>query len=859
MHRPSGLGRLLVAVLGASTPLAHAAVVGIPWSAQTFDANEGCSWTSGLDTSPALDGNQYYLGPPRPGQSWHDWLTLLRRYRDETRRDLLGMKDRQIVLDFDGVRAWIRVARPGALAADLAPGEEFVISGQARRLSGNSTLCFAYDWCERKSGVDGPWTGWSGIHDTVDIPGDGGWHDFRAVLRVPSFDHAPTWARPILGMDGTFDATRGKLALRNLRVELPSTATRVDALRPLAAALARSPAFDDTLYRRDDLRWASRGHVCGFIFTWDTSFYDPVRRRYRVAELLADARHEFGGYDSVVLWHAYPRIGADDRNQFDFLADMPGGLRGFRDAVHQFHHAGVRVFLEYNPWDTGTRRPAESDDAAIAASVAALGADGVFLDTMVAAPAGLRARQDRLGNGIVFEPEGSPTVGEMEQCSASWAQGFPQLPDLGVLRLKWIEQRHMQHQIRRWDTDHADELAAAWFNGSGILVWENVFGTWNPWHARDRAALRRMAPVWRHFADLFAEGEWLPYYPGVPQGVVASLWRGDRVRVWTLVDRRPGDPGEVTLEADDWGAEFLDLWSGVRLNPDHAGVRARLHLPPGRFAAVAAIEPGKLTPAFEALLRALRVEAKRPIPADVEDRHIEALSVADPMPPPPVVPPASPDTRPMLFVQGGEYAFHVSHMRRECGCYPDPQTPRAEWPRFLMGMPFDGLIEHKVTTRVAAFRIDPRPVTNAEFERFMSATGYRPGDDANLLKHWGGRSCPPELADLPVVYVDLDDARAYARWAGTHLPTEWEWQLAAQESGAAFERGQVWEWTESQRTDGHTRFVMLRGGSAYQAKGSVWYFPGGAQPIEMHAKFLLMRPGLDRCATIGFRCLRPLP
>ena len=68
--------------------------------------------------------------------------------------------------------------------------------------------------------------------------------------------------------------------------------------------------------------------------------------------------------------------------------------------------------------------------------------------------------------------------------------------------------------------------------------------------------------------------------------------------------------------------------------------------------------------------------------------------------------------------------------------------------------------------------------------------------------------------------------------------------------------GNVWEWTESERCDGHTRFVMIRGGSFHKAHGSVWYTPGGPMPCDHHAKFILMWPGLDRCATIGFRCVR---
>ena len=150
---------------------------------------------------------------------------------------------------------------------------------------------------------------------------------------------------------------------------------------------------------------------------------------------------------------------------------------------------------------------------------------------------------------------------------------------------------------------------------------------------------------------------------------------------------------------------------------------------------------------------------------------------------------------------------------------------------------------------------------------------------------------PAGKEEHPVVYVDLDDARAYAAWAGKRLPTEEEWQYAAEgqdrsrypwgsairpdvcnagERGGttpvrAFPKGRspfgcydmcgnTWEWTESERSEGRTRFAMIRGGSFYEARGAHWYMDGGPQPGNFAAKVLLMWPGLDRCGTVGFRC-----
>ena len=50
--------------------------------------------------------------------------------------------------------------------------------------------------------------------------------------------------------------------------------------------------------------------------------------------------------------------------------------------MHQFQRRGVKVYIDYNPWDTGTRREGKPDLDVLVELVRALDADGIFLDTM---------------------------------------------------------------------------------------------------------------------------------------------------------------------------------------------------------------------------------------------------------------------------------------------------------------------------------------------------------------------------------------------------------------------------------------------------------------------------------------------
>ena len=96
---------------------------------------------------------------------------------------------------------------------------------------------------------------------------------------------------------------------------------------------------------------------------------------------------------------------------------------------------------------------------------------------------------------------------------------------------------------------------------------------------------------------------------------------------------------------------------------------------------------------------------------------------------------------------------------------------------------------HRVS--LAAFYIDKYEVTNAEYEEFILADGYKnkklwtekgwdfiqKSDVKTPLKY--NRNKIATEPDQPVIGVSWYEANAYAKWTGKRLPTEAEWEKAA--------------------------------------------------------------------------------
>ena len=69
--------------------------------------------------------------------------------------------------------------------------------------------------------------------------------------------------------------------------------------------------------------------------------------------------------------------------------------------------------------------------------------------------------------------------------------------------------------------------------------------------------------------------------------------------------------------------------------------------------------------------------------------------------------------------------------------------------------------------------------------------------------------------------------------------------------------GNVWEFVSERIHDGDDEhvFIVLRGGSYYTAP-YYWHSESGAVRNDAHLKVHLLGDAMDRCETVGFRCVR---
>jgi formylglycine-generating enzyme required for sulfatase activity len=641
--------------------------------------------------------------------------------------------------------------------------------------------------------------------------------------------------------------------------------------------------YDGTRYDNPAFQWTQSSFIQPQMMVQDRYFYDPVAGKYTVDRYLDDLEKRFGGIDAVLIWATYPNMGMDDRNQHDMVRSMPGGVAGVKQMIADFHRRGVRVLFPMMMWDQATRDPGKPWPQAIADFMKELDADGINGDTQDGVPVAFSLASEAVGHPIVFEPEAGPSDEALAWNVMTWGHySFTFAPQ--VDRYKWLDTRHMVNISDRWNRSKTDDLQFAFFNGVGWESWENVWGIWNGITPRDGEATRRMAAIERGVAPFLVSKGWEPFAPTHSYGVFASRWPLEEQAVWTIVNRNEYDISgpQLTVPAAE-GTRYFDLYHGVELKPERDGDAFVLSFPieAHGYGAVLATKE-EPSDAMKKLMTRMQAMTEKPLESYSGEWHpipqklVEIESTK----------PAAAAPKGMIKIPADEFLFKVKGIEVE-GTDDVGLDVQYSWEDQARRY-------HEHTMQIASFYMDEYPVTNAQFKEFLDASHYHPSNNLNFLRDWKNGSYPDGWAKKPVVWVSVEDARAYAKWAGKRLPHEWEWQYAAAgKDGLAYpwgntfeanmipapnhERalgspddvdahpagaspfgvkdlvGNVWQWTD-EYVDEHTRAGILRGGSYFQPQGSVWYFPQAYRNDE-HGKLLLMAPSYDRSGTLGFRCV----
>lgn len=684
--------------------------------------------------------------------------------------------------------------------------------------------------------------------------------------------------------------------------------------------------FDTTLYERPDLDWIKQCYLTVLQMAWDREFFDRTTGRYTYPDVLRKATSMFGNIDIYGIWPTWPRLGLDQRNQWDLYRDLPGGTAQLKNFVRLSHQNGTKFFLAYNPWDRSTRK--EDHFRGMAQLIKEIEADGVILDTMGSSSFKIQAAADSVKNGVIMYSEGMAVPKDMQQIISGRVHNAifmsPELnlnkylkPDFTIFRVCDVGE----------DVIHR-EIAIAFFNGYGTEL--NMFrpGGRDENFRNDLEFLSRTTMILRQNNDAFLDKNWIPLIGTDIDNVYANQWQSGDKKIYTVLNMNfEGAKGRILSVDADSSKHYVSLWNHEIIIPEFSDEKA--HLPvsadgwhisetgtrkegsldciaefpallnstiEGDSLKILSSASGRLfiwkgNPSYggescEITLKTDTVLSIKDLFGYYEgkivlqlldgkilkDENILRIRGGQPWLVSRVIRTARATTNieGMVLVPGTDFSFSVTH---NDNFIPYPATGN-------------------FTQAVDSFLIDKYPVTNEQYYEFISNTGYRPADTTRYLRHWEYGIYKPGTENFPVVFVSYDDMKAYAQWAGKRLPTEIEWQLAAQgldkrlwpwgkEFHAtlcnnafgkttpvdAFSKGaspygvmdlvgNVWQVTNDMYFNGSYYFLTIRGGSHFRPESSLWYIQGGPQPLNRTQMMLLVSPGFDRSSTVGFRCVK---
>ncbi|MEI7981523.1 MAG: SUMF1/EgtB/PvdO family nonheme iron enzyme [Bacteroidota bacterium] len=684
------------------------------------------------------------------------------------------------------------------------------------------------------------------------------------------------------------------------------------------------PEFDNSLFKRPDLSWMRNTYVMLLQFAWDKKYYDYIQNESTFYKNLFEYDSLTGGFDIYTLWPTWPRLGLDQRNQWDMYRDLPGGLTELKKQVEFTHQHGKKYFISYNPWDEGTRT--EDQLKGMEDLLRATSADGVVLDTKGSSSRELQAAADKVKPGVIMYSEGMAIPKDMPGIvSGRVHDALVMPPPLNLNKL--IKPDFAIFRVLQLADDRIHrELAMAFFNGYGVEI--NTMRPGRPdWITEEFAYLGRTTKILRENTMVFHNDNFFPLVNTIKDSIYVNRWESENKLLFTILSLNPKghdgplfetDFGSLTKTKDEkiqpfsikekgpgdevvkWNLHVVDLWNHVEI--DTVIITGKLlipvHIEPFDRAWLNTRKEGTVgcVAVFKKQLQVTSTETGLSFKSLIGDKIVisgenpsystksftypitgQTIAYRD----------LFPATMNKIVIQ----LFSENELTDEVVLIPEHQAPRLisrSIPTSRAKVPPAGMVEipagtfkfytkrdpntqdpfiplpgfsDTVDVKISSFFMDRFPVTNLQFLEFLNKTGYQTKDTANFLKHWINHKPPLGQEDFPVVYIDPDDAAAYASWKGKRLPSEREWQFAAQGNdlrkypwgnqpdstkcnfnlnhptpvtifpagaspfGVEDMIGNVWQMTSDIYDNGAYYFTIIRGGSYFHPTQSILASP----------------------------------
>ena len=344
--------------------------------------------------------------------------------------------------------------------------------------------------------------------------------------------------------------------------------------------------YDLSEYQRKDLAWYADQFVQHFTFLYGREILNLERGEFEIERFLDESERDFGGYDGFLIWVVYPRVGVDERPQWQFYDDIPGGREGLLEMSKRARERGVRFFVPYKPWDRLAElhgKIVPPDEEMLAQLIEDTQADGVFLDTMDMITPEFRQAIDRRKPGVVFCSEGRTRGKAMEIVTGCWDQS----PNRGWSEGNWSASPEAMPMVDLWRfllpehrlfvinrhsmaKDRITITMRGFFNGMGWVVWQDIFGLTLPYTPQEAALLKKCRTIFRENRQAVNCSAPTPLVETLIPGLWANEFSGESKRMWTLFNENntPVRSNALPIEARP-GCHFVDVWNGREIpNPE---------------------------------------------------------------------------------------------------------------------------------------------------------------------------------------------------------------------------------------------------------------------------------------------------